>query len=182
MVQAQSLRGFRELVTDLGGTRPGCCAKTGVDPAPSTNSPPSSALRAKSSCWNARPRTWAARTSGCAWPNAKTLASLTPWPWPCVTRPPWVRPCAAPPNTSTSTTPPSPSPSAPGSVGARPSWCSGSWSSMRPRWAQTAEHGIGLAWRIMTLLSEGRCHLQQVWLPHPAVAPEGTYDPASTPP
>ena len=44
-----------------------------------------------------------------------------------------------------------------------------------PRWAQTAEHGIGLTWRIMTLLSEGRCHLQQVWFPHPAVATEATY-------
>ena len=43
------------------------------------------------------------------------------------------------------------------------------------RWAQTAEHGIGLTWRIMTLLSEGRCHLQQVWFPHPAVATEATY-------
>ena len=43
------------------------------------------------------------------------------------------------------------------------------------RWAQTAEHGIGLAGRIMTLLSEGRCHLQQVWFPHPAVAAEETY-------
>jgi AraC-like DNA-binding protein len=44
-----------------------------------------------------------------------------------------------------------------------------------PRWAQTAEHGIGLAWRVMTLLSEGRCHLQQVWLPHSPVASETTY-------
>jgi AraC-like DNA-binding protein len=44
-----------------------------------------------------------------------------------------------------------------------------------PRWAQTAEHGIGLAGRIMTLLSEGRCHLRHVWLPHPAVATEETY-------
>ena len=44
-----------------------------------------------------------------------------------------------------------------------------------PRWAQTAEHGIGLASRIMTLLSEGRCRLQQVWFPHPAVATEETY-------
>jgi AraC-like DNA-binding protein len=44
-----------------------------------------------------------------------------------------------------------------------------------PRWAQTAEHGIGLAWHIMTLLSEGRCHLQQVWLPHSPVAAEATY-------
>jgi AraC-like DNA-binding protein len=43
------------------------------------------------------------------------------------------------------------------------------------RWAQTAEHGIGLTWRILTLLSEGRCHLQQVWFPHPAVATEATY-------
>jgi len=43
------------------------------------------------------------------------------------------------------------------------------------RWAQTAEHGIGLTWRIMTLLSEGRCHLQRVWFPHPAGATEAVY-------
>ena len=43
------------------------------------------------------------------------------------------------------------------------------------RWAQTAEHGIGLTWRIMTLLSEGRCHLYQVWFPHAAVATEASY-------
>ncbi len=44
-----------------------------------------------------------------------------------------------------------------------------------PRWTQTAEHGIGLTWRIVTLLSEGRCHLRQVWFPHPAAATEATY-------
>ena len=43
------------------------------------------------------------------------------------------------------------------------------------RWAQTAEHGIGLTWRIMTLLSEGRCQLDQVWFPHAAVATEAMY-------
>jgi AraC-like DNA-binding protein len=43
------------------------------------------------------------------------------------------------------------------------------------RWAQTAEHGVGLTWRIMTLLSERRCNLHQVWLPHPAVATEAMY-------
>jgi AraC-like DNA-binding protein len=43
------------------------------------------------------------------------------------------------------------------------------------RWAQTAEHGIGLAWRTMTLLSEGRCHLQQVWFPHAAMGTETLY-------
>jgi AraC-like DNA-binding protein len=42
-------------------------------------------------------------------------------------------------------------------------------------WAQTAEHGVGLTWRIMSLLSEARCHPQQVWLPHPAVAAETMY-------
>jgi AraC-like DNA-binding protein len=42
-------------------------------------------------------------------------------------------------------------------------------------WAQTAEHGIGLAWRICTLLSEGRCQLRHVWFPHPAVGPESGY-------
>jgi AraC-like DNA-binding protein len=43
------------------------------------------------------------------------------------------------------------------------------------RWAQTAEHGIGLTWRILTLLSEGRCTLQGVWLPHHALATELEY-------
>jgi AraC-like DNA-binding protein len=43
------------------------------------------------------------------------------------------------------------------------------------RWAQTAEHGIGLTWRILTLLSEGRCHVRGVWFPHPAVAAEASY-------
>jgi AraC-like DNA-binding protein len=42
-------------------------------------------------------------------------------------------------------------------------------------WAQTAEHGLGLTWRIMSLLSEARCHPQQVWFPHPALTTEATY-------
>jgi AraC-like DNA-binding protein len=44
-----------------------------------------------------------------------------------------------------------------------------------PRRAQTSEHGIGLAGRIMTQLSEGQCRLRQVWFPHAAVASEATY-------
>jgi AraC-like DNA-binding protein len=44
-----------------------------------------------------------------------------------------------------------------------------------PGWAQTAEHGIGLAWRIMTLLSGGQCRLEHIWLPHAPVAAEATY-------
>jgi AraC-like DNA-binding protein len=44
-----------------------------------------------------------------------------------------------------------------------------------PRWGQTAEHGIGLTGRIMTLLSEGRCHLQEVWLPHQPLASDASY-------
>jgi AraC-like DNA-binding protein len=43
------------------------------------------------------------------------------------------------------------------------------------RWAQTAEHGIGLAWRIMTLLSEGRCDLLRVWLPHAGLGTAADY-------
>jgi AraC-like DNA-binding protein len=42
-------------------------------------------------------------------------------------------------------------------------------------WAQTAEHGIGLGWRTVNLLCEGRCRLRGVWLPHPAVGPEIAY-------
>ena len=34
---------------------------------------------------------------------------------------------------------------------------------------------MGLAWRIMTLLSEGRCHLRQVSFPHAPLASEHTY-------
>jgi AraC-like DNA-binding protein len=36
-------------------------------------------------------------------------------------------------------------------------------------WAQTAEHGVGLAWRIVALLSEGQGHLREVRFPHAAV-------------
>ncbi len=32
MVQAQSLRGYRELVTDLGGNPFGCYEKSGIEP------------------------------------------------------------------------------------------------------------------------------------------------------
>jgi AraC-like DNA-binding protein len=44
-----------------------------------------------------------------------------------------------------------------------------------PQWAQTAEHGLGLAWRIVTLLAEGRSHLQEVWFPHLPVGDEKDY-------
>jgi AraC-like DNA-binding protein len=44
-----------------------------------------------------------------------------------------------------------------------------------PRWGQTAEHGVGLTARIMTLLSEGQCQLQAVWFPHLALASEASY-------
>ncbi len=43
------------------------------------------------------------------------------------------------------------------------------------QWAQTAEHGVGLTWRIMTLLSEGHCHLYEVWLPHRQVGSTESY-------
>ncbi len=46
MVQAQSLRGYRELVTDLGGNPTRLLRKAGSNLLPSTNSPPSSTLRA----------------------------------------------------------------------------------------------------------------------------------------
>ena len=36
--------------------------------------------------------------------------------------------------------------------------------------AQTIEHGVGIAWRIVRMLSAERSHLRQVWLPHPPVA------------
>jgi AraC-like DNA-binding protein len=42
-------------------------------------------------------------------------------------------------------------------------------------WAQTTEHGIGLAWRIITLLSEGRCDLLRVWLPHAGLGTAADY-------
>jgi AraC-like DNA-binding protein len=44
-----------------------------------------------------------------------------------------------------------------------------------PRWAQTAEHAVDLAWRILILLSERRCHLTEVRFPHPPIAPLETY-------
>jgi AraC-like DNA-binding protein len=44
-----------------------------------------------------------------------------------------------------------------------------------PDWAQTAEHAVGLAVRILNMLSEGRSQPQQIWFPHPPVAAESSY-------
>ena len=44
-----------------------------------------------------------------------------------------------------------------------------------PHCAQMIEHGVGIAARIVTMLSQGRSHLLGVWLPHPAVAPRASY-------
>jgi AraC-like DNA-binding protein len=44
-----------------------------------------------------------------------------------------------------------------------------------PHWAQTAEHAVGLAWRILRLLSEDRSHLREVRLPHRPLGPGPTY-------
>lgn len=43
------------------------------------------------------------------------------------------------------------------------------------RWAQVTEHALGLTWRILVLLSEGRCHLEEVQCPHHALEGEATY-------
>ena len=44
-----------------------------------------------------------------------------------------------------------------------------------PNCAQMIEHGIGITSRIVSMLAAGRSHLNQIWLPHPAVAPRATY-------
>jgi AraC-like DNA-binding protein len=44
-----------------------------------------------------------------------------------------------------------------------------------PNCPQTIEHGVGVAHRILTMLSEGRCQPLQIWLPHRAVASRATY-------
>ena len=41
--------------------------------------------------------------------------------------------------------------------------------------AQIIEHGVGITCRILSMLSAGRGHLNQVWLPHPAVASRAAY-------
>ncbi len=43
------------------------------------------------------------------------------------------------------------------------------------QWSQTAEHAIGLAWRILRLLSEGHSHLRQVRFPHARVGSRTSY-------
>jgi len=40
---------------------------------------------------------------------------------------------------------------------------------------QTIEHGVGITWRIVSMLSAGRSHLHRVWLPHPALASRASY-------
>ena len=37
------------------------------------------------------------------------------------------------------------------------------------------EHGVGITCRIVSMLSAGRSHLRQIWLPHPAVASRAAY-------
>ena len=44
-----------------------------------------------------------------------------------------------------------------------------------PHCAQMVEHGVGITCRILSMLSAGRGHLSQVWLPHPAVASRASY-------
>jgi AraC-like DNA-binding protein len=43
------------------------------------------------------------------------------------------------------------------------------------QWAQTSEHGLGLAWRILTMLTEARSNLRQVNFPHLPVASDRVY-------
>ena len=44
-----------------------------------------------------------------------------------------------------------------------------------PHCAQMIEHGVGITLRILRILSGGRSRLNQVWLPHPPVASRATY-------
>jgi AraC-like DNA-binding protein len=44
-----------------------------------------------------------------------------------------------------------------------------------PHHAQTVEHGVGITARILRMLSAGRSRPNRVWLPHPAVASRATY-------
>jgi AraC-like DNA-binding protein len=44
-----------------------------------------------------------------------------------------------------------------------------------PHCAQMIEHGVGITCRIVSMLSAGRSHLNRVWLPHPAVGSRATY-------
>jgi AraC-like DNA-binding protein len=44
-----------------------------------------------------------------------------------------------------------------------------------PQWSQAAEHGIGLAWRILRLLSEAHSPLRQVRFPHARIGPRASY-------
>jgi AraC-like DNA-binding protein len=44
-----------------------------------------------------------------------------------------------------------------------------------PHCAQTIEHGVGVTCRILDMLSAGHSHLEKVWLPHPPVSSPATY-------
>jgi AraC-like DNA-binding protein len=48
-------------------------------------------------------------------------------------------------------------------------------SDHAPQCTQMIEHGVGITCRIMSTLGEGRSHLQKVWMPHPPVASRATY-------
>ena len=57
----------------------------------------------------------------------------------------------------------------------RPASTSNCVTIMSGHWAQTAEHGIGLGWRTVNMLCEGRCPLRGVWFPHPALGSLAAY-------
>jgi AraC-like DNA-binding protein len=48
-------------------------------------------------------------------------------------------------------------------------------SAHEPRCAQTIEHGVGITSRIVSMLSAGRSRPTNVWLPHPAVSSRSAY-------
>jgi AraC-like DNA-binding protein len=45
----------------------------------------------------------------------------------------------------------------------------------QPHEAQMIEHGVGIATRILAMLAQGRSHLLGVWLPHSPAAPRALY-------
>ena len=156
MVQAQSLRGYRELVTDLGGNRNRLLRKAWYRAGRLNQL---TAFIGFETLIELLER-WAADLgcliSGCAWPNSKTSAFWALCQWPCATPPPWGRPweCASKYfhiyNAAVAFTIDT------GERRGQARFVFRVLPGHYLRWAQAAEHGVGLTWRILTLLSEGR--------------------------
>ena len=132
MVRAQSLRGYRELVNDLGGNPNRLLRKAGVDPGAPDHLTDFISFESLIDLLEHSAADLNCPDFGLRLAERQDIGILGPWRWPCATRARSATPCTAPRGTSRSITPLSPSASVLVIVAAKPVWSLGSWSNTPP--------------------------------------------------